>query len=255
MKAQQRSSSAGGDQVVAQHDRQHVDHRRVADAHARRRRFLIRGPDVDPEIVEPRRAVAILVAHQVDRLAPDHAGHVAAARQDADPLSDQHRHVPAADAPERQGAVAVDVGDDQPDLVDVAAEDDLLRSRCHGAPQPRDRVAVHIGRHLGAKLRRFCAPDARRRDLVVRRPRRLQQSVQERPRFVAHRRPPPHAHQSSVIHRSRVCNDRHGSIAHRTRIGAEPPDRPLDRAQRRRLGGQDLGGLPLTMEDRGQQGN
>ena len=54
-----------------------------------------------------------------------------------DALADQDLRVPAADRPEPQVALVVDVGDDQPDLVDVAHHEQARRARaskpCFGA--------------------------------------------------------------------------------------------------------------------------
>jgi hypothetical protein len=133
--------------------------------------------------------VSVVAAHQVGRLAPDDAGDVPAARQNQHPLADQDLGVPAADRAEGEGAVVVDVGDDQADLVDVPGQQHLLRARRDIGPQAGDGVAVHIGRHLGAEALGLGPPDAGRLDLVVRRPRRFQQVGQECFRLFAHRAP------------------------------------------------------------------
>src|SRR5947208_2573598 len=79
------------------------------------------GAHVHVEVFQLHDFFALLaVAHQVDRLAPDHAGDAAVASHHLDPLSDQDLRVPPADAGEVEKALVVVVGDDQPDLVDVA---------------------------------------------------------------------------------------------------------------------------------------
>ncbi len=88
--------------------------------HARARVVAVLGADVDVQVLELGRLLALLVLEQVDRLLADHAGDRALARGDLDPLADEDHRVPAADAAEPQEAVVVDVVDDQADLVDVA---------------------------------------------------------------------------------------------------------------------------------------
>ena len=62
---------------------------------------------------------------------------------DRDPLADQDLRVPAADRREPDEALLVDVGDREPDLVDVADDrDQRLRVL---ARHPRDRRADPVG--------------------------------------------------------------------------------------------------------------
>ena len=80
--------------------------------------------DVDVQVLELRRLLALLGVEQVDRLLADHARDRPVARDHLEPLADEHDRVPAADRGEPQVAVVVDVVDDQPDLVDVADDRD-----------------------------------------------------------------------------------------------------------------------------------
>ena len=70
--------------------------------------------------LELGRLLAVVALHQVDRLLADDARDAALARHHLDALADEDHRVPAADADEPEEALFVDVGDEQPDLVDVA---------------------------------------------------------------------------------------------------------------------------------------
>ena len=73
------------------------------------RLVAVLGADVDVEVLELGDLLAVVVLEQMDRLAADHAGHVAVARGDPHALADQHDRVPAADLAEAQVALVVDV--------------------------------------------------------------------------------------------------------------------------------------------------
>ena len=65
-----------------------------------------------------------------------------------------------------------------------------LRLARRGGVQPRDRVAVDVGRDFGAEPLGLRAPGPRRLDLKVRRPGRFEQPQQEGLGFFAHEAPP-----------------------------------------------------------------
>ncbi len=64
---------ARDDAPVAKLDRARVDHRDVADPHQLARLVAVLGADVDVQVLELGRLLAVLVLEQVDRLAADHA--------------------------------------------------------------------------------------------------------------------------------------------------------------------------------------
>ncbi len=92
--------------------------------------------DVDVQVAHLRDLLALLLAQQVDRLLADHPRDLARARTQHHALADEDLRVPAADLAEPQVTLVVDVGDDQPDLVDVA----------HHHEPPRGRLAAGGGR-------------------------------------------------------------------------------------------------------------
>jgi hypothetical protein len=112
----------------------------------------------------------------VDRLAPDDARDHSVASGDAQALPDEDLWVPTADPHEAQEAVIVDVGDDEPDLVDVADHGQRGAAGRTGHAGP-DR-AHHIGRDLGVG-RRGIAEDGGRGGLVARRAVRAEQRSQD----------------------------------------------------------------------------
>ena len=77
------------------------------------------------------------------------------------PLADEDLGVPAADRPEPQIALVVDVGHDQPDLVDVAHDHQASRGLLEPVlgRHPRERRAQDVGADLGEVARRL-QPDA-----------------------------------------------------------------------------------------------
>ena len=136
---------------VGQLDRLAGDDRDVADAHAAARVLAVAGADVDVQVLELRRLLALVGLEQVDRLLADDAGDAPVARRDLDALPDEDHRVPAADRPEPQQALVVDVGDDQADLVDVA--DDRHERPRPGAGHARHRVAHDVAGDLGGEAR------------------------------------------------------------------------------------------------------
>jgi hypothetical protein len=100
------------------------DHRGIADPDALQRLVAVGGADVDVEAVELDRLLSLIVLQQMHRLATDDADHRPVLRLDLDPLSDQDLGVPASDWREVGEALVVDVGDREPDLVDVAHDGD-----------------------------------------------------------------------------------------------------------------------------------
>ena len=132
------------------------DHDRIADPQQLERLVAVGGADVDVQAVELDRLLLLLVLQQVDRLAADHPGDDAVAGLHLDPLADQDLRVPAADRQEPGEALLVDVGDRQPDLVDVA--DDRDQRPVAGAGDAGDRGADPVGLELGERRRRRATP-------------------------------------------------------------------------------------------------
>ena len=96
------------------------DHNRIADADQLLFAIAIGGADIDVQAVELHRGLLLLLLEHVDRLAPDDPGDRAVPRLHPDPLTDEDLRVPAPDRSEVEEALLVDVGDEEPDLVDVA---------------------------------------------------------------------------------------------------------------------------------------
>jgi hypothetical protein len=117
--------------------------------------------------------LAVLLAQQVDRLLADHAQHAPPTRVHRHALADEDLRIPAADGPEPQVAVIVDVGHDQADLVDVPDHEQPSRFPLEAVlgGHPRERGPEHVGAHVGELARRL-APDRRGRRLIARRPTR-----------------------------------------------------------------------------------
>ncbi|CAA9477717.1 MAG: hypothetical protein AVDCRST_MAG13-960 [uncultured Solirubrobacteraceae bacterium] len=152
--------------AVGQFDGIAGQHRGVPDADHPARLVAVRGADVDVELLELRDALAVVVLEQVDRLAPDDARDLAAARAHHDALAHEDLRIPAADGGEPQEARVLDVGDDEADLVDVA--DDGHARPAGGAGHARVRGAHGVGVHVG-EGRGGLAPDGGRSGLVARR--------------------------------------------------------------------------------------
>jgi hypothetical protein len=111
--------------------------------------------------------LALLVALQVDRLASDDPGDRPRARVHDEALADQHLRVPASHRAKPQKAVVVDVGDDQPDLVDVAHHEQAPRRRPAARPGGDERQRCADDVHAGLReLARGGQPGLRRRPLV-----------------------------------------------------------------------------------------
>jgi hypothetical protein len=140
-----------------------------------------RAPDIDVHLAGLGDLLRLLAAQQMDRLLADHAFDGTVARIDHDALADEHLRVPAADLPEPQKAVVVDVRDDQADLVDVTHHEQApCRAACAFSPRDErqrrtDRIDVDL-REAGGRR----APHADGRGLVARRAPRLQQLAQDR---------------------------------------------------------------------------
>ena len=157
---------ARDDPLVTELDRFGVDHCHVPDADQPAGLVGVLGPDVDVKLLELGHLLAVLVLEEVDRLAADHAGHVAVARAQPHPLADQHAGVPPADLAEAQIPVVVDVRDVQADLVDVA--DDGHGEPSGGAGDPRVRGADAIAAHVLGEGRAVLPPHLCRHGLVPR---------------------------------------------------------------------------------------
>ena len=139
----------------AQLDRLAGDDRPVADAHPRARLVAVLGADVDVQLLELGRLLALLGLEQVDRLLAHHAEDHPVAGVQRDALADEVHRVPAADAAEPQEALVVDVRDDQADLVDVADHGQTRAvARAGDAGDRRaEQVAAHVlGERAGGGL-------------------------------------------------------------------------------------------------------
>jgi hypothetical protein len=101
--------------------------------------------DVDPEILDLRHALAILLAEEVARGLAHDAGNGPGGRHHRHALADEHRCIPAADLGDEEHARGVDVLDDQADLVDVADERDArAAARIDGGEGVAENVAAHL---------------------------------------------------------------------------------------------------------------
>ena len=150
-----------GDEPVAD-DRQRLggDHDRVADPDQLGRLVAVGGADVDVQALQLDHLLALVGLEQVDRLAADDAEHRPVLAAHLDPLADQDLRVPAADRGEPEEALLVDVGDDQPDLVDVADHRQQRRRVADAGDRGADAVAAQLGEGGGLP------PDRGRRALV-----------------------------------------------------------------------------------------
>ena len=88
---------------------------------------LALGADVEPQVLDLRHLLPLLLVEQVDRLAGDDAQHRALRAPDGQPLADEDLRVPAADGRDVDEAVVVDVLHDQADLVAVPGQHDPQR--------------------------------------------------------------------------------------------------------------------------------
>ena len=115
--------------------------------------------------VELDRLLALLVLEQVDRLAADDAGHGAVARSGPRPAGRPGSARPSRRSAVKQSeALLVDVGDREPDLVDVA--DDASSGASSASPTRAIEEPMPVGLELGE--RGGVAPHLRRRRLVAR---------------------------------------------------------------------------------------
>ena len=151
-----------GDEALAG-DRHRLggDHDRVADADQLGGLLAVGGADVDVHALQLDHLLALVGLEQVDRLAADDAGDEAVLAAHLDPLADQDLRVPAADRGEPEEALLVDVGDDQPDLVDVADHREQRRGVADAGDRGADAVAAELGEGGGL------APDVGGRALVA----------------------------------------------------------------------------------------
>src|SRR5690606_26046589 len=117
---------SGRPEVGGQLDRLRIDDGGVTDADLGQGVVLVLRSDVDPEILQLRRLLAVLGFQQVGCLLPDHADHVTVRPGDADALTDDDLFVPATDPVEPYEPVFVDVRDDEPNLVDMALDNDRV---------------------------------------------------------------------------------------------------------------------------------
>jgi hypothetical protein len=101
---------------------------------------------------------------QVQRLAPDDAGHGTVAALELDPLADQDLGVPASYRSEPEETLLVDVADHKPDLIDVADDRKQWRGLADAGHRGADSVAGERRERGGL------TPDPSGLGLVARRP-------------------------------------------------------------------------------------
>jgi hypothetical protein len=147
-----------------------IDHPRIADTKPCLGIGTSRDADIDPQILELHRLFAVLALDEVDRLATNHAEHVAFASRETDTLTDQDLRIPAADRADPHETLVVDPGDDDPDLVDVSGEHDGDGCALVG---DGDTVAGDIARDVG-HLACLIAPDGGRLGLEATGPGRIE---------------------------------------------------------------------------------
>ncbi len=157
-------------------ERLHVDHARVADPHALARLVARGGADVDVQALELGARLALILFELVDRLAADYAAHLTVTCGQHDALPDQLDRIPAADLPEAQEALVVDVGDVDADLVDVA-DDRQGTDRRRSPANTRPRGPVDIDVDLGRERLNQLAPGGRGPSLLAGRAGYAQQRV------------------------------------------------------------------------------
>ena len=151
---------ARGEPVAGERQRLGVDHHRVADPQHRQRLVAVGGADVDVQALELDRLLALLVLEQVDRA----CGRSTPGTAPSLGLRPSTRWptricaIPAADRREVGEALLVDVGDREPDLVDVADDRDqrLLVLAGDAGDRGADLVGLELGEGGGL------APDGRR---------------------------------------------------------------------------------------------
>ena len=136
----------------------------------------IGGADVDVQAVELDRLLSLLLLEQVDRLAPDDAGHRAVPRLDPDPLADQDLRVPAADRGEVEEALLVDVGDRRARSRRCGRR---RRAAARHPPRRSPRSRTRCRRCSSSRERGRLAPERSGRGLIARWRRRREQALEQ----------------------------------------------------------------------------
>ena len=162
---------------LRQLDRLGGDDRHVADPNPRTGIVAVARSDVDVQVADLGHLLALLLAQQVNRLLAHRAGHVALARPDHDPLADEDLSIPASDGAKPQEPVVVDVGEDQPDLVDVPHDGQARAVRRAG--DARRAGPDNVARHVQAGFAAAREPDVGGGGLVARGAGGFQQVAQE----------------------------------------------------------------------------
>src|SRR4029079_7070855 len=117
--------------------------------------------NVDPHFCELRRFLSVFLFQEMRRLLADYADDIARMTEDAEPLPDDDLVVPAAERSEPEEAFLVDVGDDEPDLVDVPGKEDFWRRGIvRRRFDPGKGVAEHVVHDLIGEGLRFLSPNA-----------------------------------------------------------------------------------------------
>ena len=169
--------AARRDAVLREHQNRLLDDGGIAGADAGGGRRRVVRADVNEEAFDARRLASRLALQRMRGDAPDDAEDRAILRDDLDALPGEHLIVPAADGAEGERAVAIDVRDEQADLVDMPGDQHARPRRVR--IEARDAVAADVRPHLGGIRARVLPPDPRGGRLVPGRPRRLQQPPQK----------------------------------------------------------------------------
>ncbi len=159
-------------------------HGRVADANQRSRVVAAPGSDVDPEILDLRRLLTLLLLLQMDRLLAHHPDDGALSRQDLHALPDQDLRIPTAYGRKVKEPVVVDVIDHQADLIDVSREH---YAKLGVGVDGREAVTLHVRPHTVGEPFGFGPPGAGRGGLVTGRPGQRQQALEKLHSATLHR--------------------------------------------------------------------
>jgi hypothetical protein len=141
-----------------------IDHSGVADSHSRRSIGSSGCTNVDPQVARLDSFVCFVAPYEMSRFSANYAEHIASSSRDSDSLADDDSIVPSANLIEPKEALIVDVGDHQPDLVDVTLDHDFRTSFVLHAGKG---VAEHITKDLVGESRCFFPPNSGWRTFIT----------------------------------------------------------------------------------------
>src|SRR5262249_32991592 len=168
------------------------------------------------------------LAHEVDRLLAEHARDRPPAGVQGHALTHEHLSVPAADGPEPQVALVVDVGDDQSDLVDVTHDQQARRGLLEAVLGGHARQgAAHHVRADSRELARGPAPDGRGGALIAGWSARGEQVEQQPGCATLRRRRLAHVESSARNTYSRIPPWRKYSASRGVSIRTRAPNAPV----------------------------